>query len=96
MARMAIADTHFQGDHNWLLSISVVIKRERKLLKLTQEGLASKAGIHWRYLQEIEAGQHNNQPKNVSIGMVIALANGLEMSPTGFMQKIETYYHSQS
>ncbi|MDT0632956.1 helix-turn-helix domain-containing protein [Rubrivirga litoralis] len=50
-----------------------VVRRERERLKLTQEGLAERSGLHPTYLSGIETGQ-----RNPSLVVLWALARGLD------------------
>ncbi|WP_437954066.1 helix-turn-helix domain-containing protein [Sorangium sp. So ce296] len=47
---------------------------------MTQEALAERSGIDLRYLQQIERG------KKMSIDALLAIANGLEVSPAHLLR----------
>jgi transcriptional regulator with XRE-family HTH domain len=51
------------------------IRDLRKSTKLTQEGLAAKAGIDSKYVQDIERGE-----ANPTLAMLVALAKALELT----------------
>ena len=51
------------------------IRDLRKATKLTQEGLASKAGIDSKYVQDIERGE-----ANPTLAMLVAIAQALELT----------------
>lgn len=53
------------------MSISTFLKQQRKLNKLTQEELASKAGVGLRLVREIEQGKTSMQMDKVN--QVLAL-----------------------
>jgi transcriptional regulator with XRE-family HTH domain len=88
---MATANSRFEADKDLLVSIAKIIKTQRKLKRLTQEELSERSGIHWRYLQEIEAGTNINTKKplkNISISMFFAIAKGLSISPESFLKLV--------
>lgn len=68
-----------------LKTLSLTIKEERKKKQLTQESLANKSGINWRYLQKIETNSIN-----MSVAVFINIANGLELSPVKLLDQILT------
>lgn len=86
---MAKADSRFSPDKKLIKTISIVVKEQRIKKKLTQEQLADRAGINWRYVQEIE-----NSEKNISIGIYFALCKGLGISPQALFKKIMDIYNS--
>jgi len=51
------------------------VRSHRKAMKLTQTKLGALAGIHLRYVQEIEAGR-----RNPSVGVVEGLRKALDCS----------------
>lgn len=76
-------------DADFILSLGLNIKRFRKAKGLTQEQLAELAGISYKYLGEIERGE-----TNPSIGTLVRIANGLNVSLEHLI-KTETTKHTQ-
>jgi transcriptional regulator with XRE-family HTH domain len=60
------------------------VKLRREELKLTQEDLADKAGIHRTYLSDIERGS-----RNVSIINVERLASALDLAISELFRQVE-------
>lgn len=60
------------------------IRDHRYEARLTQEGLADAAGLHWTYVGQIERGERNLTYLNV-----LRLARGLELTPAELLQDIE-------
>ena len=87
---MARAEKNFQPDHYFLRATAVTVKNLRIEQKMTQEQLANKAQIHWRYVQEIESGTKDKpkQVKNISIGMFYSLCKALNHPPDYIMTQI--------
>lgn len=88
---MARADTRFKPDNTFLRAIARVIKSKRIEARLTQEQLATKSSMHWRYLQEIEAGASSTYQgplKNLSVGIFYALSKGLELEVDTLMKMV--------
>jgi transcriptional regulator with XRE-family HTH domain len=67
-----------------LTSISKVVQRRREELRLTQEELAGRAGLHRTYISDIERGA-----RNLSVKSLIRLAMALEMSVSGVLEEAE-------
>jgi transcriptional regulator with XRE-family HTH domain len=55
--------------------LGVRIRDLRKATKLTQEGLAAKAGIDSKYVQDIERGE-----ANPTLAMLVAIAMALDLT----------------
>lgn len=66
--------------------VSSFIKYQRKKLRLTQEELASKAGVGLRFIRELEQGKETMQMNKVN--QVLALF-GFNLSP--IKQQIDAY-----
>ena len=82
---MCAKPEEFYKPHSDLLKkIGTTILNERNKKKLTQEQLATRAGLHWRYIQMIESGT-----RNISISVFYDLAKGLDLSPLGLLKKVE-------
>lgn len=61
-----------------------LIEQRRKDLKMSQEFLASEAGISRSYLSDIERGL-----RNISVITLIRLAEALETSAADLLRKVE-------
>ena len=66
------------------MMIGDLIKIERQNKKLTQAGLASKAGCSWMTIWRIE----NSITKNFSVELLERIARGLGMKPETLVKKI--------
>ena len=62
-------------------SLGKRIRQQRKLLKMTQEALASAANVSTSYIGHIERGL-----KHCSLDTLIAICNTLNVSPTMLLQ----------
>lgn len=56
-------------------ALAFVIKRDRRILGLSQEELAHRAGIHRTYMSDIEKGK-----RNMTLQTLVLLAEGLQVS----------------
>ena len=65
--------------------LSKFIKKRRKLLDITQEELASKAGVGLRFVREIEQGKKSLRLDKVN--QVLSLF-GFEMGPEKISERI--------
>ena len=65
-------------------ALGQAIQSRRKELGLSQEDLATKAGLHRTYISEIE-----RRSRNLSVKILVKLAMALEMSPSSLMQGAE-------
>jgi transcriptional regulator with XRE-family HTH domain len=80
---MAKRETILYPDEKFLISLSNTIKELRLKNKLTQEKLADLSEIHWRTVQRVE-----KETRNISLGLFLRLAKGLNISPAELMQLI--------
>ena len=55
------------------------LRELRDAAGMTQEALASAAGLHWTYVGQVERGQ-----RNISLKNIVRLARGLGVSPAAF------------
>jgi transcriptional regulator with XRE-family HTH domain len=59
------------------------LRQARKSEKISQEGLAERAGLHRTYISQLERGL-----KSPSLDVVVALAKGLRVTPLEFVSRI--------
>lgn len=52
------------------------VRERREDLGLSQEGLASRSGVHWTFLGQVERGQ-----RNLNLHNLLKLAAGLGVDP---------------
>lgn len=64
-----------------LAALGARLRTLRAATGMTQEGLASAAGLHWTYIGQIERGERNPTYKNL-----LRLAAGLGVEPARLMQ----------
>jgi transcriptional regulator with XRE-family HTH domain len=53
------------------------IRKRRKALGLSQEGLAERAGLHWTYVGAVERGE-----RNISLLNIVRVARALGVAPS--------------
>lgn len=66
-----------------LISFGLAIQKRRREMGISQEEAASRAGIHRTYFADVERGARNVGFKNV-----IAIARGLDVTPSDLLKKI--------
>jgi len=59
------------------------VRKRRKALGLSQEGLAEKADLHWTYIGGIERGE-----RNVSLLNIVKVARALGLTPARLLANI--------
>ena len=69
-----------------LSTLAENVKYYRSHLDLTQEELATRAGINRSYLAGIEAGR-----RNISAKTIERLAKALEVSPADLLKSLDTF-----
>ncbi len=57
------------------------VRKLRNQLKVSQEELADRAGVHRTYLGAIERGE-----RNVSLANIVKIANALNVTPARLLQ----------
>jgi transcriptional regulator with XRE-family HTH domain len=76
------ATTLFSPNKKLLFAVATVIKTQRKTKKMTIEQLSEACGLHSKYVQTIEKGT-----RNISISVLVQIANALEIKPTLLLAK---------
>ena len=66
-----------------LVTFGLAIQKRRREMGISQEEAASRAGVHRTYFADIERGV-----RNVGIKNVVAIARGLDISPSELLKKI--------
>lgn len=92
---MAKPESYFEPNPYLLRAMAHVLKKLRLDHGLTQEGLANLGNVHWRYVQEIEAGAKESPEKlkNISVGMFFTLSQALNQKPSDIMKLVEQKQH---
>lgn len=67
-----------------LIKFGKKVREERQKKKLSQEGLAEKAGVHRTYIGMIERGE-----KNITLENIEKITKALEMNISEFFQEIK-------
>lgn len=67
-----------------LAALGVAIADRRRTLRMSQDRLASKAGLHRTYVSEIE-----RNARNMSVRTLVQIAQALDMSISELMQHAE-------
>ena len=73
----------FKGNRDLIKNFGQAVSRRRRELRLTQERLAEKSGLHRTYISEVECGHRN--PSLLSLN---AVAEGLETSISELTKRI--------
>ena len=66
-----------------LVAFGLAIQKRRREMGISQEEAASRAGIHRTYFADVERGA-----RNVGIKNVVAIARGLDVTPSELLKKI--------
>ena len=74
-----------------LAALGKVVKERRKALGISQEELAAKSGLHRTYVSDVERGI-----RNLTVGAMCFLANGLGLSLTELVGFVETRVSQKS
>ena len=65
-------------------ALGLAIQNRRRELRLSQDELAVKAGLHRTYISEIE-----RRSRNLSVKILVCIARALEMEPSELMRTAE-------
>ena len=68
------------------LRFANALKKLRKAKGLTQEALAQRAGVDYKYLQKLEGGN----PSSPTLATMEKLANGLEVTLVELVSRLES------
>jgi transcriptional regulator with XRE-family HTH domain len=79
-----------QTESDLLGQLGEVVRRRRLALDLSQEELASRAGVHRTYLSDIERGA-----RNITITVLTRLAEALEMRVSRLFRLTEQQTHEK-
>jgi transcriptional regulator with XRE-family HTH domain len=60
------------------------IREHRKAQGLSQEALASKSGIHWTFIGQVERGR-----RNLNLHNLLKIARGLDVDPAELIRGLE-------
>jgi len=66
-----------------LVTFGLAIQKRRREMGISQEEAAGRAGIHRTYFADAERGV-----RNVGIKNVVAIARGLDVTPSELLKKI--------
>ncbi len=60
------------------------VRAQREALRLSQEGLADRCGLHWTFVGQVERGR-----RNLSLHNVLKLAAALSIDPAELVRGLE-------
>lgn len=66
-----------------LVSFGLAIQKRRREMGISQEEAAERVGIHRTYFADVERGA-----RNIGIKNMVAIARGLEVTPSDLLKKI--------
>lgn len=82
---MATPDNFYEANETLLTNLGDEIKSYRKKMNLTQQKLAEKCGLHYKFIQTLET-----KKRNISISAFVQLAKGLGVSPDVLLKTISS------
>ena len=65
------------------VQLGLTVRKRRRALGLSQEGLAEKANLHWTYIGGIERGE-----RNVSLLNIVKIARALGITPARLLADV--------
>lgn len=78
-----------EGDDDKSCNFSSAVGREirarRSVLKISQESLASRAGLHRTYISDVEAGR-----RNLTLRSLLRISKALEFLPSDLLTNVES------
>jgi len=66
-----------------LMAFGLAIQKRRREMGISQEEAAARVGIHRTYFADVERGA-----RNVGLKNVVAIARGLDVTPSDLLKKI--------
>ena len=70
-------------EHDPRARLGQTVRKRRRALRLSQEGLAEKADLHWTYIGGIERGE-----RNVSLLNIVKIARALGVTASRLLTGI--------
>jgi transcriptional regulator with XRE-family HTH domain len=76
-------------NHDWVVAndpraqLGKAVRTKRLALKLSQEGLAERAVLHWTYIGGIERGE-----RNIGLLNIVKLARALETTASQLLKEV--------
>jgi transcriptional regulator with XRE-family HTH domain len=74
-----------EAGHSALVQFGARVRARRKALKLSQEALADRCGLHWTYLGQVERGR-----RNVSLLNILRIAAALQAGAGELIEGLPT------
>jgi len=75
------------SEHKTIRAMRRVLREERKMLGLTQNALADKAGIHAQTLKNAETGRKDSV--SVTIETLLKIVDALDLTPLDYWERVE-------
>ena len=88
---MSNLETRYNSNRKLLKALGNVLFKQRVSLDLTQEAVAKKSGLSWRYIQQVESARYASETeriKSVSFSVFVDLALAMELKPSTFLDEI--------
>ncbi len=60
------------------------VRARREALRISQEGLADRCGLHWTFVGQVERGR-----RNLSLHNVLKIAAGLDVDPAELVRELK-------
>lgn len=74
----SMTDNNHIGNYNWICAgVAKVLAARRLELKLSQEEIAQRSGLHRTYISDVERGS-----RNISLKSLARLAEAIELPPS--------------
>jgi transcriptional regulator with XRE-family HTH domain len=67
------------------------VRERREAQGLSQEALASRSGVHWTFLGQVERGR-----RNLTLHNLLKIARGLDIDPADLVQGLQPPAPNQS
>lgn len=82
-----IIDTNIRAGiimENIKMIFATNLKKQRQIMKMSQEQLSFASGLHRTYISDVERGN-----RNISIENIEKLANALKVDPSQLLKEVE-------